>query len=170
MPNSTGVLEVNLQDFSPTTASGAAKNPIAQSTWNTWFQAWLDRCDRPIAVAYELSLRLTDDAEIQSLNADYRGKDTPTDVLAFAALESEVPQPTAAILAGEPLYLGDIVISVETAQRQAQQQGHSLAVELAWLAAHGFLHLLGWDHPDDASLEKMLVQQETLLKNVGQIN
>lgn len=67
----------------------------------------------------------------------------------------------------EPLYLGDMIISVETARRQAQQQNHSLTLELAWLAAHGLLHLLGWDHPDDISLHEMLNRQETLLKIVG---
>jgi probable rRNA maturation factor len=109
-------------------------------------------------------LRLTNDAEIQSLNAQYRQKDQPTDVLAFAALEDELP-----LLPDqdEPLYLGDIVISVETALVQAAQQGHSLQVELAWLAAHALLHLLGWDHPDADSLLKMLHQQEILLQTVG---
>ena len=66
----------------------------------------------------------------------------------------------------EPLYLGDIVISLETAAQQSQQQGHSLTVELAWLAAHGLLHLLGWDHPDAASLALMLEQQKILLTKV----
>jgi probable rRNA maturation factor len=65
------------------------------------------------------------------------------------------------------LYLGDVVISVETAQRQATQLGHSLQQELAWLASHALLHLLGWDHPDKASMLCMLKQQETLLQAVG---
>jgi probable rRNA maturation factor len=65
-----------------------------------------------------------------------------------------------------PLYLGDVVISVDTAHQQAQQQGHSLQTELAWLATHGLLHLLGWDHPDEESLLEMLNQQETLLQSV----
>jgi probable rRNA maturation factor len=71
------------------------------------------------------------------------------------------------MLSSEPLYLGDIAISIDTAQRQAQQQGHSLKTELAWLAAHGFLHLLGWDHPDEESLTQMLDRQETLLQAIG---
>jgi probable rRNA maturation factor len=66
-----------------------------------------------------------------------------------------------------PLYLGDIVISIDTAQQQAQKQGHTLLTELAWLASHGLLHLLGWDHPDEESLERMLKQQVKLLKSVG---
>ena len=66
-----------------------------------------------------------------------------------------------------PLYLGDIVISVDTAQRQVQQHGHTLQTELVWLAAHGLLHLLGWDHPDDDSLTRMLSQQAILLQTIG---
>jgi probable rRNA maturation factor len=64
--------------------------------------------------------------------------------------------------------LGDIVISTETAQRQAIQGKHSLLQELAWLATHGLLHLLGWDHPDEASLVEML-QQQTVLMNVIEV-
>ncbi len=85
----------------------------------------------------------------------------PTDVLAFAALEGE------SLLLEEddsPLYLGDIVVSLETAQRQAAEQRHPLETELAWLVSHGLLHLLGWDHPDDAQLAAMLTQQRSLLQ------
>jgi probable rRNA maturation factor len=53
---------------------------------------------------------------------------------------------------------------VETAQRQATEQGHGLEIELAWLATHGLLHLLGWDHPDDAQLAAMLAEQRSLLQ------
>lgn len=147
--------------------------PISLEQWQTWFQHWLEqlRTDLPPSHAYELSLRLTDDAEIQALNAQYRQQNRPTDVLAFAALEVDYPQPgeLAADLPylGDPLYLGDIVISVETAQRQSEQFGHTLQQELAWLAAHALLHLLGWDHPDQASLVCMLKQQEFLLQTVG---
>jgi probable rRNA maturation factor len=88
-------------------------------------------------------------------------------VLAFAALEVNFPQLPEEFSELEPLYLGDIIISVETAQRQSEQQNHSLDKELVWLAAHGFLHLLGWDHPDEESLLKMLAQQEVLLKLAG---
>ncbi len=113
---------------------------------------------------YELTLRLTDDAEIQGLNRQFRDKDQPTDVLAFAALEVNGPTPAAADL---PLYLGDLVISVETAQQQAIEQGHALETELAWLAAHGLLHLLGWDHPDSTQLAAMLAKQRSLLQTAG---
>lgn len=112
--------------------------------------------------AYEATLRFTDDAEIQALNAEYRQKDQPTDVLSFAALEVDSPLPP-----GIPLELGDIIISIPTAQRQAQQQGHDLRTEIVWLTAHGLLHLLGWDHPDEEHLQRMLQQQAALLGTVG---
>jgi probable rRNA maturation factor len=66
-----------------------------------------------------------------------------------------------------PLELGDIVISVQTAARQAPEHGHSLERELLFLASHGLLHLLGWDHPDDTSLAAMLSRQEQLLAAAG---
>lgn len=141
---------------------------IDLETWQGWFQTWLDKLQTqlPKASAYELSLRLSDDPEIQQLNCQYRHQDKPTDVLSFAALEVNCPEPDE-LISMIPLYLGDIVISVETAQRQAQKQGHSLTTELAWLTAHGLLHLLGWDHPDENSLTEMLEQQETLLEAIG---
>jgi probable rRNA maturation factor len=118
---------------------------------------------------YELTLRLTDDREIQDLNQQFRHKNQPTDVLAFAALEVNSPV-LVAMAVDEPVYLGDIIISVETATQQAQEQGHALQTELAWLASHGLLHLLGWDHPDEASLDQMLQQQCLLLQAIGVIS
>jgi len=149
-----------------TELSNNVDSSIAAETWQNWFERWLeDLPDLPPAPAYELSLRLTDDAEIQDLNAHYRHQDKPTDVLAFAALEVDFPQPVQ--MQSSPLYLGDIVISVDTASRQAQQQKHTLQAELAWLATHGLLHLLGWDHPDENSLVRMLNQQALLLQSIG---
>jgi probable rRNA maturation factor len=142
---------------------------ISQEQWAEWFKRWLMCLEPGFSPIdhYELSLRLTNDAEIQIFNAQYRQFDQPTDVLAFAALEVQVPQPLE-LLNHEPLDLGDIVISTETAQRQAIQGKHSLLQELAWLATHGLLHLLGWDHPDEASLVEML-QQQTVLMNVIEV-
>lgn len=89
------------------------------------------------------------------------------DALDPAAADLAVADPDGsdalADLDGVPLELGDIVISVETAARQAPDHGHSLERELLFLASHGLLHLLGWDHPDDASLAAMLARQEALL-------
>jgi probable rRNA maturation factor len=145
--------------------------PISTATWEDWFKQWLNTMQPEISHndEYELTLRLTDDTEVQSLNEQYRQKNQPTDVLAFAALEVDSPELPVEMQLSEPLYLGDIVISVETAHRQALQQGHSLKTELAWLASHGLLHLLGWDHPDAESLSAMLNQQSTLLRVVNLI-
>jgi probable rRNA maturation factor len=142
--------------------------PIIPETWENWFQQWLEilNDDLPTAPSYEISLRLTTDTEIQTLNFQYRQQDKPTDVLAFASLEADLPQ-SEEMVASMPLYLGDIIVSIDTAQRQAQQQEHSLSTELAWLTAHGLLHLLGWDHPDEDSLMEMLTQQVGLLKEIG---
>jgi probable rRNA maturation factor len=141
---------------------------IDESTWVGWFQDWLQTpgLDLPPADTYELSLRLTTDTEIQALNAQFRHQDKSTDVLSFAAMEVDFPE-----VESEPgnlsLYLGDIIISVDTAVRQAPEHGYALKKELAWLASHGLLHLLGWDHPDEHSLLIMLDRQETFLAQSG---
>ncbi len=153
-------LAVNVQDC----YFEAADCPVAPGEWQAWGAAWLSLLQPELpSCDCELSLRLTGDREIQTLNAQYRQQDKPTDVLAFAALESDLP----VFPEGEPLYLGDLVISAETARAQAAAQGWSLREELAWLASHGFLHLLGWDHPDEAQLREMLRQQAELLIAVG---
>jgi probable rRNA maturation factor len=167
-------VELDVQDYfyesSPekTATFGTNDARIAAQTWETWFNCWLEILQPylPSAPGYEIGLRLTDDVEIESLNSQYRHQDKPTDVLAFAALEVDCPQ-NEEMFASIPLHLGDIVVSVDTAQRQAQQQEHSLQTELAWLVAHGLLHLLGWDHPDDESLVRMLKQQVILLRKIG---
>lgn len=162
-------VEINVQDnFWETEILRIPDKTIDLETWQNWLEIWCDRlrADLPQASGYELTLRLSDDAEIQHLNCQYRQQDKPTDVLSFAALEVNCPQPDE-LISEIPLYLGDIVISVETAQGQAEKQGHSLTTELAWLAAHGLLHLLGWDHPDEESLTEMLEQQEILLQAIG---
>ncbi|MBK1989912.1 rRNA maturation RNase YbeY [Sphaerospermopsis aphanizomenoides BCCUSP55] len=145
-----------------------AQFSVSEDIWESWFDKWLDilSVDLPTAPSYEIGLRLTNDAQIQELNSQYRQQNKPTDVLAFAALEADFPQ-TEEMLASQPLYLGDIIVSIDTAQQQAQQQEHSLTTELAWLTAHGLLHLLGWDHPDEESLMQMLKQQVILLDAVG---
>lgn len=141
---------------------------ICAETWEKWFCQWVDKIESDIPQsAYEIGLRLTNDSEIQTLNSQYRHQNKPTDVLAFAALEVDSPQVTEIDTGDEPLYLGDIVVSVDTARRQAEQQGHPLKTELAWLASHGLLHLFGWDHPDEESLRRMLEKQVMLLKTLS---
>jgi probable rRNA maturation factor len=105
---------------------------------------------------YDASLRLVDDAAIHALNRDYRRKDKPTDVLAFAQREQLPPGAAAALHAG---VLGDIVISIDTARRQARR---GLYRELLHLASHGLCHLLGYDHRDDAEERAMNARAKAL--------
>ena len=109
------------------------------------------------AAELEASLRLTDDATIRELNRDYRRKDRPTDVLAFSQREGQGG-------ALHPHLLGDIVISVETAARQARR---GLERELLFLAAHGLCHLLGYDHGTDSEEVSMNARMAALLREAG---
>jgi probable rRNA maturation factor len=162
-------------------AGGTWVDPLqGADLWHGLLAAWLSTLQAELpsqlqSPAYSLGLSLVGDAEITALNADWRGKSGPTDVLAFAAQDDDLDGAAAFPLLpqdgsdaesweGEPLELGDIVMSIETAARQASDHGHNLERELLFLASHGLLHLLGWDHPDDASLEAMLTRQERLVK------
>jgi probable rRNA maturation factor len=102
----------------------------------------------------ELSVVLTTDNQIAKLNAIYRKKTRPTDVLAFAQREGEP--------GGRAELLGDVIISVETARRQAAGRGWDLLSEITMLLAHGLLHLLGWDHATPAEDRRMRAETERL--------
>jgi probable rRNA maturation factor len=121
----------------------------------------------------EVSLSLVSDETIQELNRTYRGKDTPTDVLSFAMSESAEDDDAPEIVFDaedefeEDDMLGDIIISVPTAKRQAEEYGHSVERELAFLTVHGFLHLLGYDHMTEEDEKEMFSRQEAILESVG---
>ena len=144
------------------------------SDWEGELSAWIEalrqgrdnHCPDVVKTCDSVSLgvSLLDDARIAELNLRWRQKPTPTDVLSFAALESGMP-----LGEGQELELGDIVVSVPTARRQALEQEHGLERELRWLVSHGLLHLLGWDHPDADSLAAMLQKQEHLLGMGGNV-
>ncbi len=110
------------------------------------------------ASQFSLGLELTNDKKILDLNHAWLGQSKSTDVLSFPIIDESFLAPT-----NECIELGDIVISVPTAIRQAKDNDVDLFRELRWLATHGFLHLLGWDHSDEESLNKMLLIQEQLL-------
>ena len=153
-------LEVYLEDLSNINTS------INESQWQSWLTQWFNNqildLDLEPSKVYEVNLRLTGNEEIQSLNRQFRSQDKATDVLSFAALEDDFPD----VQQIDAIALGDIIISVETALNQAKLENHSLKIELAWLASHGLLHLLGWDHPDEDSLQEMLTLQAQLLQSV----
>lgn len=114
----------------------------------------------------ELSISFVDNKEIQELNRNYRQQDKPTDVISFALLDSVEGEMD---IAGEdiPLVLGDIVISTDKAQEQATAYNHSFERELGFLAVHGFLHLLGYDHMNTEDEKQMFQKQEVILEEFG---
>lgn len=109
----------------------------------------------------EITLLLTDDEQLHSLNKAYRGINAPTDVLSFEAGE-KMPG-----MQEDDPYLGDIVISVPMAERQAKEGGHSLKAELQLLAVHGTLHLLGYDHEEPEEKDHMWWAQSSILAQLG---
>lgn len=109
----------------------------------------------------EVSLVFVNDSYIHDLNLRYRGVDSPTDVLSFSMLEGEsLPE------AGDELLLGDVVISLPAARRQAAAYGHSFRREVAYLAVHGVLHLLGYDHEEEAARRVMRQKEEEILETL----
>lgn len=106
-------------------------------------------------VEAELSLRLADDAEIAALNERWRGRAGPTDVLSFSLLEGDHGGHRGCLL-------GDVVIGLAVAERQAREQGHGLAEELDRLLIHGLLHLLGHDHEEPEEARRMHAEEERL--------
>lgn len=106
----------------------------------------------------ELSIALVDDATIHALNRDYRKKNKPTDVLAFA-MEEGAPMKGAR---NDARLLGDVIISVDTARRQATENGRALLAEVTMLLAHGILHLIGYDHQTDEEERVMTAKTREL--------
>ena len=138
--------------------------------------AWLDACPDAAAFAAAaaraalaagaeaarlvVDITLTDDAEQRSLNRIYRGKDMPTNVLAF-------PQAETMPVADAPVLLGDVVLAFETVRREAAGQQKPFADHLSHLVVHGVLHLLGFDHEDAAEAMAMEAQEIKILAGLG---
>lgn len=132
-------------------------------------QAFAAGADRCVALAgatgpVEIAITLSDDAEVQVLNRDWRGKDKPTNVLSFPGLEGAM----AGLLPPDaPRPLGDLILAYETCAREAEEQGKSLADHARHLVVHGVLHLLGYDHETDAEAEEMEALETTILAGLG---
>ncbi|WP_300975133.1 rRNA maturation RNase YbeY [Sphingomonas sp. LHG3406-1] len=140
-------------------AEAAARAAIAESAWPRLADA-----ERPV----ELSLVLTSDAEVQALNAEWRGKDKPTNVLSFPQAEpSELDEADSP---GPELMLGDIVLAHETCAREAAEKALRLPDHAAHLVVHGTLHLLGYDHMEDDAAEDMEAREIRALARLGLAN
>lgn len=138
-------------------------------------QTMLDELLQQAAAALSLepnagmSVTFVDNQTIQRYNREYRQKDQPTDVISFA-IEDEGEEEQPIIWDSSmnvPRELGDLLISVERAQEQAQEYGHSLDRELGFLAVHGFLHLNGYDHMNAEEEKEMFSLQEKILRDYG---
>lgn len=117
----------------------------------------------------EVAVRLTDDAEVQALNRDFRGKDKPTNVLSFPQVQHDLLEGLSNSDDGEIL-LGDIVLARETCAREAAEKGIVLADHATHLIVHGALHLVGYDHMDDASAHAMEALEVKALASLGLAN
>ena len=111
----------------------------------------------------ELSVTFLTNEEIHDINREWRGKDAPTDVISFAFDEMGEEEMDFMLDEDEPHLLGDLVISVERCREQAADYGHSFERELGFLAIHGFLHLLGYDHMTPEEEAIMTARQEEVL-------
>ncbi|MEP9406998.1 rRNA maturation RNase YbeY [Peribacillus frigoritolerans] len=114
----------------------------------------------------ELSVTFVDNDRIREINKEYRHKDSATDVISFAL--EEMGEDEVEIVGAEmPRMLGDIIISIERTKEQAEEYGHSFDRELGFLALHGFLHLLGFDHMNEVDEKVMFTKQKEILEEYG---
>lgn len=114
----------------------------------------------------EVSVTFVTNERIQEINREYRQKDQPTDVISFAL--EELGEDEVEIVGGQiPRVLGDIIISIDRAKEQAEEYNHSFSRELGFLALHGFLHLLGYDHTEEMDEKKMFQRQKDILDEYG---
>ncbi len=117
-------------------------------------------------VSVEVAVKLSDDAEVQSLNANYRGKDKPTNVLSFPMVQPDLLQSLENSDDGEAL-LGDIILARETCEAEAAEKDISLHQHATHLIVHGTLHLLGYDHENEADAERMEDLEVKALASLG---
>lgn len=132
--------------------------------FEAWIQAALEA--QGVLQPCEISVLVTDDKGIHEINRDMRNVDRPTDVLSFPMFELQAGIPPEAALADAEsglIPLGDMVLSLERAQVQGEEYGHSTAREMAYLTVHSVLHLLGYDHLDEGEQKRQMRSREKLI-------
>ncbi len=134
--------------------------PDAESLASAAARLALRREEAPVGSVVDITL--ADDETQRALNRTWRGKDAPTNVLAFPAADPTSPAPP-----GAPLLLGDVVLAFETVSREAVEQQKPLADHLRHLVVHGVLHLLGHDHIDDRDAAAMEAREIAILAELG---
>ena len=137
---------------------------------NADYEKVIERVCQEAAIVYglganaEISILLCHNEYIHQLNKQYRQIDRPTDVLSFALNESEEPAVDGGL---DVNVLGDLIISVERAEEQAADYGHSVRREMAFLTVHGMLHLLGYDHMEEEERAEMEAEQRFVMEKLG---
>ena len=139
-------------------ATRAATAALSQSPYGEWL-AW------PTTI--EIAVRLTSDAEVQTLNAQYRHKDKPTNVLSFPMIQPDLLEAVGQNSDDGEVILGDIVLALGVCEREAEERGISVADHATHLIVHGTLHLLGYDHQGDAEAEAMEEMERAALRDLG---
>ncbi len=135
------------------------KAPRARSLARETIAACVAECGLAAREGVEVSLLLADDAEVRALNARWRGQDKPTNVLSFPAAPPERLREAAT--------LGDIALAFETVSREAEAAGIPIADHYRHLVAHGFLHLIGYDHQTDEEAERMEALETRIMARLG---
>ncbi|MET1028862.1 MAG: rRNA maturation RNase YbeY [Dongiaceae bacterium] len=130
----------------------AGRRAMAQASADGW---------RGSTIGHEICFVLSDNRRMRRLNSQYRGKDKATNVLSFAALDAGLPP------RGTPWHLGDVVLALGVVRQEARQQRKRMADHVSHLVVHGVLHLLGYDHEDDAEAERMEGLEIAALKRLG---
>ncbi len=110
---------------------------------------------------YEIGLNIVDEEQIQALNEEYRHIDAPTDVLSFVLNDKDMAQEEGFV------YLGDVVICLSIAKKQAEEYKHSLLRELVYLFVHSILHMKGYDHMNDEDKQKMRAEEEKIMQELS---
>ena len=142
---------------------------VSDARWNKVpaLKAWIKKAHaaalKKSDAARPVTILLSDDAELQLLNRDWRGKDKPTNVLSFPVAEVKLPR-------GEKAPLGDIALSYDTCAKEAKEAGKTLRNHAVHLTVHGLLHLTGHDHEDDAEAEAMERREIRILAKLGIAN
>lgn len=139
---------------------------LARTGVEAAFAATPHRVLAGIDALVEIAIRLTDDAEVQILNRDYRQKDKPTNVLSFAMVPSEEIQDLGQA-DREEILLGDIVLAYETCAREAAERNVSIEAHATHLIVHGTLHLLGYDHMEETEAEAMEALERQIMATIG---
>lgn len=140
---------------------------LTEEQWEDIKDLLIFAADKESIQTGELSVTFVDNEKIQEINREYRDKDRPTDVISFAMEEMGEGEMEIHYDDEAPRMLGDIIISIQKAEEQAKEYGHSVKRELGFLALHGLLHLLGYDHENEADEKVMFDKQKEILDAYG---